>query len=656
MAQPAKPAGAGPGSPGRIRATTGGFILSAFGTEAKPWEEGHFASWVEEPEATVDHAWFRGQSFDQMQRVWDHIASGECSSRDPDSERNAPGASLFVPFKIAPGEAKTIVVYLAWYVPRSDLFEPSFKFVDGAYEAVPRSTATYQPWYAGRFASIDAVKKYWQSQYHLLRQAAGQFSRAFYDSTLPVEVVEAVAANLTILKSPTVLRQIDGRLWGWEGSYDQVGSCYGSSNHVWNYAQALAHLFPSLERGLRETEFGPNQGSDGFQAIRAALPIRPIGDTREDAWGFPAAADGQLGGIIKVYREWRISGDTEWLRNLWPRIRASLDYCIKTWDPCRRGRIEEPHVNTYDVEWWGADSMCTSVYIGALRSAVLIGKALRENIQEYSALLSRAVSQFETSLFNGEYFVQKTEWNSLGMPFPPHGDGPLSARLREYPEMVDIAREEGPPYQYGQGCLSDGVFGAWMALVCDLGEILDRRKIESHLLAVYRYNFKKTLINHENHFRSFFACGEEGGLVLCSWPNGGRPALPFFFADEVWTGVEYQVASHLVALGWIDEGREIIQACRRRYDGRVRNPFAEVEAGYWYARSMSSYALLQAFSGARFDAVDRILYLQPVLKGDFRCFLCTATGFGTVGVKNKQPFVEVLVGEIPYREIRYKPQ
>ena len=125
------------------------------------------------------------------------------------------------------------------------------------------------------------------------------------------------------------------------------------------------------------------------------------------------------------------------------------------------------------------------------------------------------------------------------------------------------------------------------------------------------------------------------------------------YGDEVWTGIEYQVASHLIALGKISEGLEIVRACRRRYDGRVRNPFDELEAGHWYARSMSSFALLQAFSGARFDAVEKILYLKPAIKGDVRCFLSTATGFGTVGVKDGKPFVEVVSGQIPYRQIKY---
>ena len=64
-------------------------------------------------------------------------------------------------------------------------------------------------------------------------------------------------------------------------------------------------------------------------------------------------------------------------------------------------------------------------------------------------------------------------------------------------------------------------------------------------------------------------------------------------------------------MGLVEEGLEIVRACRDRYDGRVRNPFNEYECGHWYARAMSSYALLQGLSGARYDAVEKVLYLEP---------------------------------------------
>ena len=188
-----------------------------------------------------------------------------------------------MPFKLGPRESKTIVLRCAWYVGRSSV--RAGKEPPGTLP----EPGTYRAWYTGQFADIGAITSYWRDHYDELRAKARQFSDCFHDSTLPAEVIEAVAANLTILKSPTVLRQADGRLWAWEGCGDNGGCCAGSCTHVWNYAQALPHLFPALERTLRETEFGPSQDECGHQTFRSALPIRPVS---HDFHGFPAIFSG----------------------------------------------------------------------------------------------------------------------------------------------------------------------------------------------------------------------------------------------------------------------------------------------------------------------------------------------------------------------------
>lgn len=642
---------------GRIRPLAGGFVLE--GTiEDRPWTAGAFAISTDDPATKVNHAWFRGFSYRHI--VWKDVADGVCYARAPlpDSEDPAPGATLFVPFTLAPGEEKLITIRLGWHVPDSNLRlsgggSPDFDWRTRHATAHPgKGEACYKPWYAAQYRDIDSVMVDWSDRYGPLRAASERFAGTLFGSTLPAEVIEAVAANLCILKSPTVLRQADGRFWAWEGSRDHVGSCEGSCTHVWNYAQALPHLFPRLERTLRETEFGPNQDEHGHQAMRSAIPIRPA------PHDFVAAADGQLGGIMKVYRDWRISGDTGWLRDMWPRVRASLDYCIRTWDPRGRGWIEEPHHNTYDSELWGPDGMCTSIYLGALQAAVLIGKALRSETRDYAALLARGTRRLERDLFDGEYFHQRISLDGLSAKYPEDfGKGGFLEKL--HAEELAIAEREGPANQYGTGCLSDGVIGAWMAWACGLETPMDPRKILSHLDAVYRHNFRDDLTAHADptfsSARATYALGGEGGLLLCTWPRGGRLSLPFPYATEIWTGVEYQVAAHLISLGRMEQGLEIVRACRARYDGRTRNPFSEVEAGHFYARAMASYSLLQACSGARYDAVDRILHLHPRVKGDFRSFIAAATGYGTVGVANGRPFLKVRSGKIPCERIDYRP-
>lgn len=641
-----------PGTPGeRVGAVRGGFVLEQDGTDNRPWDRGAFCAAVDDPEARVNCAWFRGGWFDSLTLVWKSVAEGSvCEAGPLSGDDPSSGGSIYVPFRLPPGGAKTITVRLSWYVPASDLRvgaqpgETAPSPADGT-DAARRETHT--PWYATRFGGIGAVNDFWQSEFARLRSDARTFADCFFDTTLPAEVVEAVAANLSILKSPTLLRQGDGRLWCWEGCCDAAGCCFGSCTHVWNYAQALAHLFPELERGLRQTEFGENQDEQGHQAFRAFLPIRA---NRHDG---VAASDGQLGGIMKVYRDWRIAGDTAWLRNLWPRVRRSLDYCIAAWDPDRRGVLFEPHHNTYDIEFWGPDGMCASFYLGALQAAVRMGRALDDDVAEYEDLLARGIRFMQSELFNGEYFQQNIQWQGLraGDPAGPQED----VHRRYSPEAVRLLQREGPKYQYGTGCLADGVLGAWIAAVCGIEAFLDEAALASHLRAVHRYNLRVDLSEHANPQRPSFAMGHDGGLLLCTWPRGGAPTLPFPYSNEVWTGIEYAVASHLMMLGFVEPGLDIVRLARARYDGRVRNPFNEYECGHWYGRALSCYALLQGLTGARYDAVDRTLYAAPRLRGDLRAFVCTATGYGTLCVRDGTVSLEVRKGRIDVDRTVFRP-
>ena len=286
--------------PQAVRAVDGGFELWGGADKDKPWEEGSFAAVVDEPGTTVDHAWFRGGWWDPLTLTWKAVSDAALVARPPVTEgQPAPGGSLFVPVTLEPGAARTVRVKLAWYVPLSHLRSGK----DPAGAAVDPDKGYFRAWYAGRFASLGALVAHWRTEYDALRVRSLRFSECLHDTTLPPEVTEAVAANLSILKSPTVLRQADGRMWVWEGCIDDAGCCHGSCTHVWNYAQAMPHLFPSLERTLRETEFGPSQDDTrppelprhaADPARRARLRTRPPTDSsaassRSTATGASAA-------------------------------------------------------------------------------------------------------------------------------------------------------------------------------------------------------------------------------------------------------------------------------------------------------------------------------------------------------------------------------
>jgi len=624
-----------------VRQTEGGFVLSQAPAEGKPWFEGAFSASVDQPDTFVHTKWFDGPIwFDALTMLWKSIETGGSLSyggrQEGGEEGTGPGGSLYVPLRLQPGEEKQICLRLSWYVPSTDQRHGNASPAVEGFEDM-----THRPWYAGQFSDIAEVETYWRDHYDELRGRTSGFTDSFQRSDVPDEILEAVSANLSILKSPTVMRQPDGRLWAWEGSFDTEGSCYGTCTHVWNYAQGLPHLFADLERGMRESEFAEGQDETGHQTFRLPLPIVPA------VHDYYAAADGQLGGIMKIYREWRIAGDLGWLRPRWEQVKASLHYCMDAWDPDRLGVLVEPHHNTYDIEFWGPDPMCSSIYIGALKAASLMSEALGEDGCVYADLYEKGRTYMETELFNGEYFEQRTMWEGLRaeLPKPGHDAGNVQYSADAY----EIFKQEGPKYQYGRGCLADGLLGAWLAAVCGVGDILNPAQVKSHLLSVYKYNFRVDLSRHANPQRPGFALGRESGLLLCTWPHGGEPALPLQYSHEVWSGIEYQVASHLLLTGARDEALTIVRACRDRYDGRIRNPFAEYECGLWYGRAMASYALLSAYYGVRYDAVEQVLYMKRDTPDNFRCFIATATGFGTVGRKDGIPFVEAVEGTIEPR-------
>ncbi len=634
-----------------ISATKHGFILTEEGTASKALRT-DLAFFTDDAATAVNHCWFRGGWWDPLTMTWNTIKNTEVKSVAP-VEKDAPGASLYVPFSISPGQVKTIKLMFCWYSPDTDqtygeIGKPKLNCDpekgccnspgDIELDKYDKGFAGkyYKPWYSSRFAKISDLVEFWTAQYESLKIKSSLFKDSFYASTLPPEIIEAVASNLTILKSPTVMRQYDGRAWNWEGSGDTWGSCHGSCTHVWNYAQATAHLFPAMERSLRATEFCESQSEEGHQNFRSVLPIQPA------THNFHSAADGQLGGIMKVYRDWRISGDNGWLKRIFPMVRTSMEYCIRTWDPRGKGVIEEPHHNTYDIEFWGADGMHTSFYLGALQAISTMGEFLGKDVSRYKELAEKGRNTIESELFNGEYFIQEIKYEGLNAKDPAKElsfGGEYSAEAR------DLLSKEGPKYQYGKGCLSDGVLGAWIARMCGLHDPMEKEKIASHLLAVYKYNLKADLSEHANPQRPSYALGHEGGLLLCSWPKGGKLSLPFVYSDEVWTGIEHQVASHLMMMGHVQEGLEILRASRDRYDGVVRNPFNEYECGHWYARALSSYGYLHALTGIRYDAVDKKLFVDSKI-GDFTCFISTETGFGTVTQRSGKVSLNVAYGNI----------
>ena len=600
--------------------------------------------------------WLRspGWEFDSLSALWREVSTAKFTENDGTNSIDTAGrngASILLEGKLAADESRRYPVVIAWHFPNCYLQVGGVRETSAAQKQGEAGCRTandgplWRPFYASVWKDARDVALYVEQNYPELRARTGNFRDALFSSTLPPYVLDAISANLAILKSPTVLRVENGDIWGWEGCFPDAGCCHGSCTHVWNYAQAFPHLFPKLERTLRELELVRSMNDEGHVTFRAALPE---GEVKHD---FHAASDGQLGGIMKVFREWQISGDGDWLKKMYPLAKRSLDYCIATWDPDHRGGLFEPHHNTYDIEFWGPDGMCTSIYLGALSSLAQMARATGhgEDAGFYEELARKCARFLDEQLFNGEYYQQKVEYADLR----DQSFSKLVAAVDENSsEMQRLLRREGPKYQYATGCLSDGVIGAWMATMYGIETPLTRSNVRSTLQAIFRHNFKTDLSQHANAQRPGYAMGHEPGLLLCSWPRGNKPTLPFVYSDEVWTGIEYQVASHLIAEGFVPEGLTIVKAMRSRYDGRARNPWNEYECGNYYARAMSSYALLGALSGFRYSAIEKTLWFGPKIKHrPFKAFFSSHSGFGTISLEPRVLRVEVIEGELAVERV-----
>ena len=583
-------------------------------------------------EPTIKAMWFRGGWFDSLSVLWRELESGRFTANDGShagAARGRNGGSILINGGLKAGEKITYPLVIAWHFPNVD-----YSFGASA------SGRIWQPYYASQWTNAQEVFNYVSQNYAELRKHTQAFHDVLFATTLPGYVIEAVSANLAILKSPTLLRQSNGNLWGWEGCHPDRGSCPGSCTHVWNYAQSLAHLFPALERTLREQELLRSMDDRGHINFRAALPDGPVEHT------FHAASDGQLGGIMKLYRDWEIGGDRAWLERLYPAATRSMDYCIRVWDPQRKGVLEEPHHNTYDIEFWGPDGMCTGFYVGALIAMANLAAVMGESgrLADYRELAERGTSTMDEILFNGEYYEQKVTWEGLQASL---NEEQLQQMSLQNLEEANLYASEGPKYQYGSGCLSDGLFGVHLATLCGIETPLNQAHVLSSLRSIFAHNFRTSLWDHANPQRPGYALGDEPGLLLCTWPHGGKPTLPFVYSDEVWTGIEYQVAAHLIRAGMVDEGLTIVRALRSRYDGETRNPWNEYECGSYYARAMSSYALLLAFSGFRYSAVEGKLWLKPQIKGDqYRTFFSTGSGWGLLTLEHDSLSIDMKAGQL----------
>ena len=548
-------------------------------TTTAPGELTHWLDWPAD-----SRGWGRGSLM-----FWDDFsASGKLARRKPGGS-DSPQGFLAVPVVLGPRSEKSVTFLLTWHFPnRRGWMLPADAGDCCCDRNDPYRVGNY---YATKYRDAWDVACKLAGELPALERDTVKFVRAVVDTDLPHEVRESSLYNLSTLRTQTCFRTPDGHFFGHEGCGDTAGCCDGTCTHVWNYEHATAMLFGRLAQSMRDVEFAYATEDSGRMSFRAALPLERAQASHH------AAADGQMGCLMKMYRDWQLSGDDDFLRRLWPNVKKALEFCWLPggWDADRDGVMEGCQHNTMDVEYFGPNAQMTGWYLGALRAAQEMATYLGEDdfADTCRDLFERGSKWMDENLFNGQYYEHQIRPPKKGDFFQPGlGFGPGSIGSSDW--------------QLGSACLVDQLVGQYTAHLVGLGYLHRPAHVRKTLRSIMKHNWRDHFFGHFNSMRSF-VLGCDQALLMASYPLGRRPTQPFPYFSEVMTGFEYTAAVGMLQEGQTAAGLKVIRAIRARYDGKHRSPFNEAECGHHYARAMASWSALLTLTGFRYSGVDKAM-------------------------------------------------
>lgn len=532
----------------------------------------------------VDQTWF-----EQLRPAME-LASGVESSAD---FAQHPVSGVAKSFTLGPGESTRIDFVISWWFPYLRPLRSGFDAIEG----IDTLNRHYENWFASANGVAAGVA---QNQDYLL-ETTRLWNKVWYDSTLPYWFLDRTFIPLCNLATQTCFWFDNWRFWAWEGVY----CCAGTCTHVWNYAQGVARIFPELERVTREmVDYGLSLEEDGEIWYRGEVARH-------------VAHDGQLGVILRAYREHTCSPDDAFLKRNWPGIRRSIEYMIAQ-DKNEEGLLRGMQYNTLDQSWYGPMGWISSMYLAALEAGKAMASEMRDEsfAKRCEKIIAAGKQNLIKELFNGEYFIHR----------PP----------------------DFKSTNTNDGCHIDQLFGESLALQGGLPSVVSREESQKALDALWRYNFAPDAGGFRNQMQQtipggrWYAMPGEAGTVMCTWPRGGaekaagegvRGFVAYF--NECWTGQEYQLAAHMLYQAQpdselVERGLAITRAVHDRHLPQLRNPYNEIECSDHYARALASYGVFLGACGFRYHGPrGEIAFAPRINPQDFRAPFTTAEGWGT---------------------------
>ncbi|MEJ0030566.1 MAG: GH116 family glycosyl hydrolase [Bacteroidota bacterium] len=527
------------------------------------------------------------------------------SLNEGDQIKEKPLATITSSFTLQPSSKKELNYVAAWYFP--NLTFDKIKSEGGRH-------------YKKRFKSSVEVVKYINDNFKSLSEQTLLWTNTWYnESTLPHWFLERTFLNISTLATTTCHWFESGRFYAWEG----IGSCPGTCNHVWQYAQAVGRIFPALERDTRErVDLGAGMFDDGHIGFRAEYDTSP-------------AVDGQAGRILDIYREHQMSANDEFLKRVWPKTKHAIEYLLIQ-DTNNDGMTDTQLENTLDAKWPGEIAWIVGLSLAAIKASAIMADEMRD--KEFAArcndYVTKGKANMEKLLFNGEYFIHRPD---------------------------AIKGRDGVLGSYNT-CHIDQVYGQSWAFQVGIPErIIDKEKTISALKALWKYNFTTDVGPYlaEHHGGRPYALPGEGGMIMNTNPKneeapyGVKDAWQVTYFHECMSGFEHQVASHMMAEGMVEESLILTRTIHDRYHAKKRNPFNEVECSDHYARAMASYGTFITACGFTYHGPKQEIGFAPKLGADnFKAAFTAAEGWGTFSQAKKEAKIEVKSGKVELRRIK----
>ncbi len=515
-----------------------------------------------------------------------YIPDDEPDKACPPSTDRTWDSSITAMGYLQPAEERKFQFLVTWHFPYRYIAENSWQFAGDS------SQGLYTNYYATQFTNSTQAAEQIIPRLEQLYGQTAEFVRSVVEGDAPQSLKEAAIYNLTGLRTHTSFRLSDGVFYGFEGCNSNSGCCHGSCTHVWNYEESTVNLFPDLHRSMLNSHIDHGTTPAGAQKFRLTLPLNKA------TW-HGAAADGQMGLIVRVYEQYlqdlhnhpapgKEDVGLAWLERVYPTVKSMIKFAWvpNGWDADKDGVMEGAQHNTYDVEFFGPNPMCTVWYLAALNSISHMADAVGDAgfARECETLWKEGSAWVDNNLYNGKYYIQK-----YIKPSP---------KVAEFTVLDEEYKRERPRFQTEQGCLVDQLVGQYKANRCSLGNLLDEGHIRTTLKAIFDNNYRPSLRDHYNNLRTY-ATADEGGTLICTFNGVERPDYPLPYWSECMTGLEYQFAALLLDYGFQEEGVKVVKTARDRHTGANRNPFNEPECGSYYARAMAGWALLDAWENSK---------------------------------------------------------